>query len=157
MRTYDPVFGLRIRNDGWGEGCFGSPRGGRTHSGTDFCAYKGQEVFSMIDGTVDRVVYPYAGKPEWTGLQISNKYVRVYYFYVSPYVDWIGKDIHAGDVVGHAQAISEKYPQNKENGKMLDHVHVQVFLKMYTLKTPSGITYGEELICDPMMFLGREK
>jgi murein DD-endopeptidase MepM/ murein hydrolase activator NlpD len=112
-----------IRNDSQGKGHFGALRGTRLHQGLDFEISKYDLVFAPIDGYINRLVYPYPDDLRWEGCEIigtgnyADYTVKIFYF--KPYV--IQTNVYAGEKIGTAQAISEKYSK-----KMKDHIHVEV-------------------------------
>lgn len=120
-----PVVPLIVRVDSAGNGHFESSRGSREHKGVDFRVAKGQTVFSPVDGLVERFSYPYASDKKWKGLYIKgNEGIDIKIFYIEPTENIVGKQVRKGDVIGVAQKISDKY-----NPKMLDHVHVETWVK----------------------------
>lgn len=116
-----------IRSDGWGDGNFGSSRGGgtRTHNGVDIEVYEGETIYSPIPGRITRIAYPYADDLKWQGLEIQGadewQGYSVKMFYMSPDKSLIGRDVQRGAPIGRAQAISKKYSPT-----MKDHVHVEL-------------------------------
>lgn len=155
MRTYRPTVGFSIRNDEAGLGHFGAPRGTKPdgskkyHDGVDLVVYPGQEVYSLITGVGEKVDYPYRTDLRWKGFQMNNHLVRVEYWYLEPDVELIGQMVKAGDRIGVAQDITEKYPGQG----MTPHIHLRVTLKAFTC-IQDGLYISEEIICDPQLFLG---
>ena len=124
-----PVGHWIIRKDPMGDGAFLSPRGNRRHMGIDLKCEPGQKVISPIDALVVRVVYPYRGTEAWRGVELRNEKVVVHLYYMEPYEALIGKEVKAGNVIGHAQDISLKYntPEKKAQGIfMMPHIHFEV-------------------------------
>ncbi len=105
--------------DGQGCGAYGSPRGGRTHAGTDYVCDPGQDVYAPISGTLTRETRPYATGP-YSGVIISNSRMDVSLFYLLPNKAKIGKMVSEGDIIGKAQDISQKYPG------ITPHIHMQI-------------------------------
>jgi hypothetical protein len=107
--------------DAHGSGCFGASRSGHTHQGTDFVCAQGQEVLAPFDGVLNRYANPYPNSPAWKGAELKNTdgtlWVKLFYFTpsIAP-----GTIIQRGQVIGHAQKISDKYPD------ITDHVHMEV-------------------------------
>jgi murein DD-endopeptidase MepM/ murein hydrolase activator NlpD len=124
---------MKIRVDASGNGNFGSSRGGgtRKHNGVDLLVTKGQQVFAPFSGTITKQAYPYADDRKYTGVHLTRKDgVKLKVFYMLPKTGIIGKSVNAGDVIGTAQAISEKY-----GPPMKDHIHIEVW-RGATLENP---------------------
>lgn len=153
MRVALPTRSFRIREDSWGDGDFMAPRGNRFHHGIDLVVEPGEPIASMIDGKIDRVVYPYASDLEWTGLQLSNEYVKVYYFYCTAISELIGKRVNAGHVIALADDISQKY-QDDNRSPMTPHLHVQVWIKPFNLLNSSGVPNSTDILIDPRVLIG---
>lgn len=119
-----PVFPLEVRVDIQGSGYFGDPRGGRDHQGVDFLCHEGQSVFSPINGTLQRIAYPYADDAQWKGCVIQgegdDEGLEVKMFYMVP-TNPIPRQVRRGEVIGHCQAISKRYTP-----EMNDHLHVEI-------------------------------
>lgn len=113
--------GGKIRCDTEGQGYYGAPRGNRKHKGVDFECVPGQPVFSPIDGKVIRQAYPYSSDRKYNGLLIENPSISIKIFYIAPFKVKIGHNVKAGDKIGIAQDISEKY-----SDKMKPHIHLQI-------------------------------
>lgn len=123
--------GRQIRTDSRGSGHYGSSRGaGKMHKGTDFICEPGQEVRAPISGHIVRIAKPYGRNsqgslehalPEYSGVLIQNETMAVKMFYFEPLAVLIGKRVKAGNIIGTAQDISEKYGPG-----MKPHIHVQV-------------------------------
>ena len=117
-----------IRVDSWGDGNYGAARTGHVHRGVDLEVFKGETIYSPIQGTIIRVAYPYANDLKWTGLEIAGAPgsawdgYRIKMFYMTPTASLIGKTILQGAPIGKAQAISEKYSPEMKN-----HVHVELW------------------------------
>lgn len=119
--AHEIVRGQRTRrHDRWGHGHFGAPRGTRIHQGLDIAVTAGEQVLSPIDGVVVREAIPYANDPtyrgtvirgtgEWEGYEVKLLYV----------VGLFCGTVRAGQTVGHAQDLTEKYD------KITNHVHVE--------------------------------
>jgi len=127
-----PVEPLEMRNDPSGQGHFGASRGRREHQGVDYLVEKGQSVFSPIHGTVTRSAQPYASDSKYQGCVIENDDYEVKLFYMIP--TKIGNNVKAGEKIGIAQAISEKY-----GGSMKDHIHIEVRTQSGELLNPSDL------------------
>ena len=116
---------IKIRMDASGSGRFGSSRGGgsRKHNGVDLEVIKGQPVYAPFAGTVTKQAYPYSDDRKFTGLHLTRPDgVKMKIFYMLPTPGLVGKALHAGDEIGRAQDISEKW------GKpMKPHIHVEIW------------------------------
>lgn len=116
---------IKIRMDAAGSGRFGSSRGGgsRLHNGVDLEVVKGQPIYAPLSGTITKQAYPYADDRKFTGLHLTTKEgIKVKMFYMKPLAGLIGKAVTAGQLVGNAQDISEKY-----GAPMKPHIHVEVW------------------------------
>lgn len=113
--------GLGIRNDSAGSGEHGASRGSRLHIGTDFLCKPGQPVVAPISGRVLRFPKPYSSG-EYSGISIVSKTMNVKLFYLAPNKSLRGRDVKQGDLIGIAQDITERYP----NQGMKPHIHFQV-------------------------------
>jgi murein DD-endopeptidase MepM/ murein hydrolase activator NlpD len=116
---------IKIRMDAAGSGRFGSSRGGgsRLHNGVDLEVIKGQPVYAPFAGTITKQAYPYEGDRKYTGVHLTRADgVKMKVFYMLPKPGIIGKAINAGDEIGRAQDISEKY-----GAPMKPHIHVEVW------------------------------
>ena len=122
---------FKIRNDSWGLGYFGAPRRGasgpRLHNGIDLVVVPSQGVVSPINGVVLRRAYPYQGDQAYEGIYIqgidSHKDYMVKIFYMSPFSRLIGESVSAGQRIGRAQDISQRYTG------MIPHIHFELYYK----------------------------
>jgi murein DD-endopeptidase MepM/ murein hydrolase activator NlpD len=124
---------IKIRMDASGSGRFGSSRGGgsRLHNGVDLEVIKGQPVYAPFAGTITKQAYPYEDDRKYTGVHLTRKDgVKMKVFYMLPKPGIIGKAVSAGDEIGRAQDISEKY-----GAPMKPHIHVEVW-RGTTLENP---------------------
>ena len=109
--------------DDWGSGAFGAPRGERFHRGIDIVVDPDQPVLSPFDGEVVREAIPYEDDQHYSGLLLRG------------HGDWDGCElklfymsgphegtIEAGEVIGHAQNIAQKYPG------ITCHIHVEAHI-----------------------------
>ena len=116
---------IKIRMDASGSGRFGSSRGGgsRLHNGVDLEVIKGQPIYAPFAGTITKQAYPYADDRKFTGLHLTRADgIKVKMFYMLPKPGLIGKAVTAGQEIGRAQDISEKY-----GAPMKPHIHVEVW------------------------------
>ena len=156
MRIKSPVPGPVVRSDEWGEGAFGAGRGTKKHDGLDLIVIPGQPIFSMIDGTVEKYEQCYLYDTRWTGIQIANAQLRVELWYMEPTRTEIKVDqfVQAGEYLGKAQDISEKYPPTEKiPHKMTPHIHVRVTLRAFTTIANGRYVSFEQYI-DPALLLG---
>jgi len=109
------------RSDHWGSGHYGAGRGNRTHRGVDFAVSPGDEILAPIDGDIVRMARPYADDSRYEGIVIKGTGpwdgIEVRIFYVEGYGSGA---IKAGDPVGRAQNLQQKYPG------IGNHVHLEV-------------------------------
>jgi murein DD-endopeptidase MepM/ murein hydrolase activator NlpD len=116
---------MKIRKDASGDGHYGASRSGgtRPHNGVDLLVTKGQQVFAPFSGTITKQAYPYADDRKYTGVHLTRQDgVKLKVFYMLPKTGIIGKSVNAGDIIGTAQAISEKY-----GPPMKDHIHLEIW------------------------------
>ena len=114
-------------SDKWGFGKYGSPRyktvSGKfikyTHNGADYICIPGQGVVSPIAGKVVRIALPYA-RQTFSGLVIKGHRIKIKMFYLKPLENIVSKYVKQGDLIGHAQDISEIY-----HG-ITPHIHLQI-------------------------------
>ena len=120
MILFNPT-GLGIRSDSRGNGHFGAPRSkkkdGKTvhykHEGTDFALLpfadaSDQLVRASIEGTLV-MAYPYKDDMSYMGCRIWGKDWMSIMFYFIPYPKLLHEKVLAGEVIGVAQNIGEKY------------------------------------------------
>ena len=109
------------KNDAWGSGAYGAPRGNRTHNGIDFETVAGMMILSDIVGVVTKLGYPYADALEYRYVQVTDKDgYDVRYFYVDPIVR-VGDEVNDDTIIGVAQDLHVKFDEN-----MTQHVHFEV-------------------------------
>ena len=117
-----PVRGL----DAYGSGEFGAPRDGgrRTHGGVDLVAAPGAPVRAPITGVVTRIGTVYAGPDDLRYVEIANAItgVKARVLYVGATVK-PGGAVAAGDLIGRAQSLAQRYP-----GGITNHVHLEVLV-----------------------------
>ena len=117
--------GIRY-SDKWGLGTYGAPRdnGTRIHKGVDFIVSPvGQNIVAPCNGDVIRVKYPYANPVKGTmfsGILVRSPDFEWTMFYFEPLKEIMKTRIEEGQLIGHAQEISKKYPG------IIDHVHLQI-------------------------------
>lgn len=115
-----------IRVDSSGNGNYKASRNGgtREHEGIDILVQKGQTLYAPFDAKLTRVYNVYSGDTKTKGLElISNaNNFKIKIMYCVAYPELIGKQVKAGEAIGYAQAISEKY-----GGSMKNHLHVELY------------------------------
>ena len=112
-----------VRNDAAGSGYYNAPRGDRRHNGIDFVCPVGKGLVSPVSGTVTKLGYCYGDDPKWRYVQVtdSNEFAHRF-FYVSPTIA-VGVQVQKGlHVLGFAQDITERYPDQG----MTPHTHYEV-------------------------------
>jgi hypothetical protein len=142
---WNPTGGTVIRSDPAGSGKFKAPRGHRLHAGEDYLCQKGQWVFAPMSGILTRGLYVYPEDYIWKGLVISdsmNRGLVIRLYYVEVLEHKIGTKVVAGEKVGKAQAISERYPGQG----MKDHVHMDIELKF-----SHTLTKGNKIYISPQV------
>ena len=109
-------------NDPTGHGYYGAKRGNRKHKGLDLVSIPKEDVFSLIDGVVTKIGYPYAGNSVFRYVEVTNDTYRVRVMYIFP------KDISVGDRIFTAQKIGEAQNIAKFwNPRMKNHIHIEVY------------------------------
>jgi murein DD-endopeptidase MepM/ murein hydrolase activator NlpD len=123
---------MKIRVDSEGNGHFGASRdgGSRGHNGVDLLVMKGEPVYAPFSGTITKQAYPYSDDRKFTGVHLTRPDgLKIKVFYMLPKPGIIGKAVAAGQEIGRAQAISEKY-----GDAMKDHIHIEVWNQYGTLE-----------------------
>jgi len=129
---------LPVRSDPAGDGRFGSSRKklvkGRVvtypHQGQDHNCKIYQEgefplggVLSPVNGLITKHGYCYGDDLSWRYVQITDgDLLHHRLFYVFPLVR-VGKTVTAGTIVGRAQDITRRYPDDPD---MTPHVHYEI-------------------------------
>lgn len=108
--------------DAGGCGHFGAPRSGnRTHKGFDVLCENKEPIYSIWNGTAERVVTPYEGDVRFSGIKIrTTEGYEVKVMYLKPNLNIITHTIKVGDLIGYSQDISTKYPSVKP------HLHIEI-------------------------------
>lgn len=139
----------KIRVDQAGDGHYLTSRGDRLHRGIDLTVVRNM-VVSPIDGIVRGEAYPYASDLSWMGIVIENKDFVIKMFYLVPDKEVIGKEVRAWHSrIGTAQRISKKYPGQG----MIDHIHLEVRLKAFTVVNSEGILMTDSVTVNPQLFI----
>ena len=115
------ITGQGIRNDSKGQGHYRAKRGSRRHKGADYVCTPGQDVPAPISATIVREAIPYADDDRYSGVVLQGEHMRLKMFYLSPDRSLIGKKVKAGQVIGTAQDISQKY-----SPAMMPHIHLEI-------------------------------
>ncbi len=148
MKFWVNPTGQIVRNDAAGEGTFGAKRGDRAHLGTDFECIPGQGVVATTDMQYRRYVKRvYATDMKYVGMEFESSAFVITMFYVSPSRDHMSF-VKAGELVGLAQGISEKYGH-----PMMDHVHLQVALKPYAAIIKGGQWNTKPIYINPLILI----
>ena len=113
--------GEHLRMDGAGDGYYGAKRGSRLHLGHDYPCVKGQNIVAPITGRISRIARPYIRDEVYSGCEIVGQRLTVKLFYMLLTPGFVGREVSQGEVIGVAQAISEKY-----GPPMTDHIHLAV-------------------------------
>lgn len=137
--------GGEIRIDPAGDGRFRAPRGSRLHAGEDYLCVPGQGIIAPISGTFSRIGRVYTDDGRWTLVEIIGGAVKIKLYYVTGIISRVGKYVTAGDLIGEAQDITVKYP----NQGMLPHVHMGVILL-----DDHHYEYRKELFINPCILRG---
>ena len=117
-------------HDDFGAGYFGAARGGgRKHNGIDFEAAPETVVFSLTDGKITKIGYPYGNDPSYRYVQVTHSSGdKLRYFYTIPVQDFgsfeLAREIKKGDPLGVVQNVSARY--ETEAKKMNNHVHLEI-------------------------------
>lgn len=122
-RTLGKILDRQVmRRDALGNGAFGARRRAHTHQGLDLVARRGEPVYSPVDGTFVRRGKPYANDDRFSLVVLNGEGLEVKLMYVAP-KDGLrpGDPVKRGEVIGTAQAVSDKYGDD-----MTDHVHVEL-------------------------------
>ena len=113
--------GKGIRSDAEGDGGYGSARGSRRHNGVDYLCDVGQPIKAPFNMVIVRHSHPYTD-PEMDGVawKSGNSTGRMWYFI--PFESVIGEKVNEGEIIGHAQSVSEYHGLPL----MGDHIHFKV-------------------------------
>lgn len=109
-------------NDPTGHGYYGAKRGRRKHKGLDLVSVKGESVFSLIDGVVTKIGYPYAGNLVFRYVEVTNDTYRVRIMYVFPKNISVGDRVFMGEKIAEAQDVAAYW-----NPRMKNHIHIEVY------------------------------
>ncbi len=105
-----------------GSGEYGASRGSRTHNGIDYVCVPGCQVLSPVDGVITKRGYPYGDDLQWRYVQITDSDGLMHrLFYVEPSLGPM-KRLRKGSIIGVAQDITQRYPDNG----MQPHIHLEV-------------------------------
>ena len=115
-----------------GSGFYGASRRNengtsRSHNGIDIIVSKYQTIYAPISGYIRRYSMPYSNDSRWLGLLIEgngkhqNYEMKIWYF--QPYSGILGTNVYAGQAIGKAQDLREKYSD------ITPHCHVEVRYK----------------------------
>lgn len=126
-------------NDNAGNGDFGSSRvNGRKHLGEDILVIPESSILAITSGVVTRLGYAYTGA-HYRYVEITpSEFYAIRYFYVQPRV-FEGQIIKAGDIIGLAQDITARYPDQG----MRPHIHIEVIDRKTNQRVDPKIHLGE--------------
>lgn len=123
VKLNSPLDEIILRgNDPTGHGYYGAKRGNRKHKGLDVVAEPNEEVYSLIDGVVTKIGYPYKGNFTFRYIDVTNDTYRARIMYIFPKNISLGDRIFKGQVIGEAQNISAHW-----NPRMLNHIHIEIY------------------------------
>ena len=112
--------GGEVRVDSGGDGNYRARRGRSEHHDLDFACEKGSSVLMPFGGLIKRLSYPYADDLRWKGVHIIGRRIEVKLWYLDPIRENIGKEVPAGDRIGLAQDIGDKYED------CTPHIHMRI-------------------------------
>ena len=111
--------------DQQGCGYFGAKRKGHKHEGIDYITTPFQDVPIPFDCVFQRIAKPYADDNTLTGVfcQGIGRYKDYSFkmFYVTPNISKLNRELKKGQIIGHAQDITNKYKG------ITNHIHLQVY------------------------------
>ena len=117
-------------NDPTGFGHFGAKRGKRYHKGHDIVSVPGENVYSMISGTITKIGYMYANALQFRYVEVTNKTYRIRLCYVEQHSLFKkGSIVCAGDRIAFAMDIAKYHNRNKKKGEkhMINHIHIEIY------------------------------
>ena len=118
-----PLSKIELRgNDPTGHGYYGAKRGNRKHKGLDIVSTPKEPVYSLIDGVVTKIGYPYAGNLTFRYVEVTNDIYRVRVMYIFPKNISVGDRVFQGQQIGEAQDIASFW-----NPRMKNHIHIEVY------------------------------
>lgn len=126
------------KQDDFGFGHYGAPRGSHTHEGVDLCAYPDTVIVSIAPGVISKIGYPYVGNYEYRYVEVRHvSGLRYRYFYVEPSV-LVGDKVDLLTPLGKAQFIAKRYTNLKERKVMINHIHFEILAPDDTHIDPTG-------------------
>lgn len=128
-------FGVARGSDAFGDGYFGSGRGGhKVHRGMDFAYEPDALVRSPMPGPslVTKLGYPYSDDLSFRYIELmsQNRLYIMRLFYVKPSVQ-PGDTVWKDDAIGTSQDIASRYGSG-----MVNHVHLEVYVEPRLLMPP---------------------
>jgi murein DD-endopeptidase MepM/ murein hydrolase activator NlpD len=123
-------------NDPTGFGHFGAKRGfyengkRKYHKGHDVVSIPGEEVFSMIAGTITKYGYMYQNALQFRYVEVTKKEYRVRLCYIEKHSLFkVGSIVCKGDRIAFAQDIAKYHNRNKKKGQALmkNHLHIEIY------------------------------
>ncbi len=120
----NPTHNLIRGTDAYGSGQFGAERDGgkRRHHGVDYIATPGDWVEAPIAGVVTKYGYAYRKDSDLRYVEIKNPengMIAKVLYVDATIAD--GSTVAAGEIIGTAQDLAERYP-----GGITNHVHVEL-------------------------------
>jgi murein DD-endopeptidase MepM/ murein hydrolase activator NlpD len=133
----NPTHNLIRGVDAYGSGQFGAERDGgkRKHHGVDYVATPGDWVEAPIAGVVTKYGYAYRKDSELRYVEIKNAETGMIAKVL--YVDATvadGSTVAAGEIIGTAQDLAERYP-----GGITNHVHVELINRQGAILDPATL------------------
>ncbi len=94
-----------VQGSCWFGDTWHAPRGGgRLHEGVDIIAAQGKELYAVVDGTISRQYFDYAGSLSGNGLRVAQPNGTYFtYLHLSAFADGIGVGVPvtAGQLIGY--------------------------------------------------------
>ena len=126
--------------DAWGDGAFKASRVDREHKGIDYESEVNDAVYSPVKGTVTKLGYPYAPRPDD---KITYRYVEITseagnrhrLFYVEPSCGF-GVLVDNETIIGITQDIQARY--STPDRVMKNHIHYEIISLAGELIDPEG-------------------
>lgn len=122
-------------SDDYGNGAYGASRKRTrndrteryTHRGVDLYIEAGQPVFAPTVCEVHRHIQCYPDTKEFTGLELDAAWCRVKILYVAfdPAEMAVGRALDAGETIGKAQELRERYPSRPGRRSITPHIHFE--------------------------------
>jgi len=135
-----------------GAGYFRASRNGgkRKHSGTDYLAEPGEEIYAPVSGVCPRVGFCYSDpkKSQYRLIELLSGPFLIRIMYVEPGIIE-GSMVRRGDIIGRAQNIAMAYPDKEGRITMMNHVHMDV-----RIRPECGLVNKKGIFIDPSKLVG---